>query len=108
MNTITGVASNFNYRGKLCLKIDQAQYHQLLVQFRYYLCKHFNRPPPCFFRTEYGSRAYYFDLTLNKLDRKEDYSFLLGKSVTIKYKLRCYKVKFTSGLVAQLMDVFST
>jgi len=104
MNRITGVATKFNYQGKLEIRIDKASYDQLYEQFRFYLCKTFNRCPPCLFRTENRTRQYYICFTLNKLDRKEDYC-LLGQSVTIRYKLRAHKIKGASGLVAQLMDV---
>jgi len=107
MNFITGVAILFTHQGKLRLEINKNSYDRLFDQFRCYLCRNFNRPPPCHSRTDYanGVRAYYIDLTLNKLDRKEDYDCLLGKNVTVRYKLRCYKIKGASGLVAQLVDV---
>jgi hypothetical protein len=103
MNLITGVAILYTFQGKLRLEIDKTSYDQLIDQFRCYLCRNFNRPPPCSFRTENGVRAYYIDLTLNKLDRKEDYQ--LGERVKVCYKLRSYKVRGASGLVAQLCDI---
>ena len=105
MHSITGTAILFTYQRKLRLEINKASYDQLIDQFRCYLCRNFNRPPPCSFRTTHAGRAYYLDLTLNKLDRKEDYQTLLGKNVRVHYKLRAYKVKRASGLVAQLVDV---
>ena len=102
---IKGVATGFDYHGKLKVRIDKASYDQLFDQFRCYLCRNFNRPPPCLFRTDHhGVRQYFIHLTLNKLDRKEDFKTLLGERVTVRYKLRAYKVKSTSGLVAQLID----
>ena len=109
MNWITGVATKFNYQGKLEIRIDKASYDQLFEQFRCYLCRNFNRPPPCILRSEPEGdrrrRRYFIFFTLNKLDRKEDYDCLLGKNVTVRYKLRAYCAKGASGLVAQLMDV---
>ena len=107
MNWIKGVATGFDYHGKLKVRIDKASYDQLFDQFRCYLCRNFNRPPPCLFRTDHhGVRQYFIHLTLNKLDRKEEY-YSKGQSVTVRYKLRAYKVKRASGLVAQLIDVYA-
>jgi len=108
MNWIKGVATGFDYHGKLKVRIDKESYLLSFDQFRCYLCRNFNRPPPCLFRTDHhGVRSYFIHLTLNKLDRKEDFKTLLGESVTAGYKLRAYKIKRASGLVAQLVDVYS-
>ena len=105
MNSITGVATKFTYQGKLELRIDKAQYDRLFDQFRYYLCRNFNRPPPCLVRSEHGTRQYYIFLTLNKLDRKSDYQSLIGQQVRVRYKLRSYEIKNVRGLVARLIDI---
>jgi len=110
MYRIKGVATKFTYQGKLEVRIDKAQYDQLFDQFSYYLCRNFNRPPPCLVRHDYEGgnrryRRYYICLTINKLDRKEDFLTLLGLDVTANYKLRAYNSGGASGLAAQLIDV---